>query len=398
MRPLSIVSERGRAPTYVSIAIFAWNEEREIATTLRSLLEQSLFARLLRRGCHSEVVCVANGCTDRTAAVAEEVFAQYRQRQGEANAVQARAENLVERGKVNAWNQFVHVLSAREAQFLFMMDADILIHRPETLWNMLRALEKDGDASIAVDRPCKDIEFRTRKTWRERMSLAASRMTLAAPGQLCGQLYCIRAKVARNILLPKELPACEDGFIKSVVCSDFLSHPPLPERIRVVQGAEHTFEAYVSPSAILKNQKRQIIGQTFVHLLVDKELPRLTSGQRRCLAQTLKAKEAADPSWLKRSLGEHLQSVRFFWRLYPGLLSRRFKLLKGMGVSERIRALPAATAASAMAMLCSFMAYRALRAGSTDYWPRAERQGIDRLNPRRFAPEALTPETRAARH
>ncbi len=268
MRPVSIVPPHEVATTYVSIAIFAWNEEDGIATTLRSLLQQSLFSRLLRRGCQCEVICVANGCTDRTAAVAEAVFAEQRKQSPGADAVLGRAVNLTERGKVNAWNQFVHELSAREARFLFMLDADILIHRPETLWNMLRALEKDREAHIAVDRPCKDIEFKARKSWGERLSLAASRMTLTAPGQLCGQLYCIRAGIARRIFLPRDLAACEDGFIKSLVCSDFLNHPSDQERIRVVKGAEHTFEAYTSPAAILKNQKRQIMVQTLVHLLV----------------------------------------------------------------------------------------------------------------------------------
>ena len=48
-------------------------------------------------------------------------------------------------------------------------------------------------------------------------------MTGSASAQLCGQLYCIRAEVARNIYLPKDLCACDDGFIKALVCTDFLT-------------------------------------------------------------------------------------------------------------------------------------------------------------------------------
>lgn len=377
MKPVSIVPPHSTATTYVSIAVFAWNEEEGIAATLRSLLEQSIFARLARRGCQSELICVANGCTDRTAAVAEEVFALHRQQCAAAGGILARAVNLADRGKVNAWNQFVHRLSAREARYLFMMDADILIHRPQSLWNMLRALEKEREANIAVDRPCKHMEFKARKNWGERLSLAASRMTLAAPGQLCGQLYCIRTGIARKIHLPKDLAACEDGFIKALVCSDFLSHASVPERIRVVKGAEHTFEAYTSPRAILKNQKRQIMGQTLVHLLIDKELPRLTSSQRRHLAETLRAMDANDPGWLKRRLGTHMRQVRFFWSLYPGMLGQRFRQLKRLGFGKRIRSLPAAVASSAMVLVSSFLAFRALKAGCTDYWPRARRVGFE---------------------
>ena len=44
----------------------------------------------------------------------------------------------------------------------------------------------------------KDLEFKRSKSWRERLSLATSRSTLAAEAQLCGQLYAIRAEIARQ--------------------------------------------------------------------------------------------------------------------------------------------------------------------------------------------------------
>ena len=64
-----------------------------------------------------------------------------------------------------------------------MMDADIVIHRQGTLWNMLQALETGGEANIAVDQPRKDLAFKSRRPLRARLSLAASRMTQAAPAQ-----------------------------------------------------------------------------------------------------------------------------------------------------------------------------------------------------------------------
>ena len=111
------------------------------------------------------------------------------------------------------------------------------------------------------------------------MSLGASQMTGSARAQLCGQLYCIRAEVARNIYLPKDLCACDDGFIKALVCTDFLMHQVWPWRIVAAADAAHTFEAYVSPAGILKNQKRQMIGQTIVHVLVDDYLKKLPTSQ-----------------------------------------------------------------------------------------------------------------------
>lgn len=372
-------------PPYVSIAIFAWNEERAIESTLRSLLEQDLYAELRRRELSCEVICVANGCTDRTAEVAGHFLSQRRGHHPDRGALHCSVVNLAARGKVNAWNQFVHRLSAPTSSFLFMMDADILIHRHETLRSMLNTLENDPGATVAVDVPRKDIAFKKRQSLSERLSLAASRMTSRAEGQLCGQLYCIRAEAARRIYMPKDLAACEDGFIKALVCTDFLEHAPWPGKLRVAPDAEHTFEAYTSPLSILKNQKRQIIGQTIVHLLVDHYLPALRASELQDLPAFLGAKDATDPGWLKRLITEHLRRSRAFWRLHPGLLGNRLQHLRRLRPVQKICCLPAALASSGTALVASFLAYRSLKKGCTDYWPKARRVGLEQT--RRVRPE-----------
>jgi hypothetical protein len=288
---------------------------------------------------------------------------------------------LPERGKINAWNQFVHLHSAKEAKFLYLMDSDILINRRETLWNMLRALEVDDQASITVDRPQKHISFNEKKSLADRCSLAFSRLTSSADAQLCGQLYCIRAEIARRIYLPKDLSACEDGFIKSIVCTDFLTHPSAPQRIRVADGAEHIFESYSSISAILKNQKRQIMGQTILHILLDGYLQSLPVGERGKLADTLKEKDRTDPTWLKRLIVQHLQRTKFWWRLYPGMIGVGLRRLKRLKPGERLACFPAAIAGSSLALISGLLAFKALKAGCTDYWPQAQRHG---LNPAGF--------------
>ncbi len=363
----------GFEPLLVSIGIFAWNEAGVIDSTLRSLFAQTLFAELSRRNQHAEVLCVTNGCTDRTAEIAEGIFGEQRARHPAARHFTARVCNVVTRGKLNAWNQFVHLLSAPEARFLFMMDADIDIRLSGTLWNMLRALERNPEAQIATDLPRKDISLKAHPSWSERLSLAAARMTTSAQAQLCAQLYCIRAAAARNIFLPRDLSACEDGFIKALVCTDSLTRPVQPDRICVAPDAEHVFEAYTSPAAILRNQKRQVIGQTMVHLLVDRCLRELPVEHKRGLAATLRHRENEDPAWLKRLIAEHLRRTRFFWRLYPGLSSQRFARLAALPPLARLACFPSACAGTVATLLASFLAYRALKSGCTDYWPKAAR-------------------------
>jgi glycosyltransferase involved in cell wall biosynthesis len=357
----------------VSIGIIAWNEEQGIGAMLESVFQQTLFAELARRGRRCEIICVTNGCTDRTPEVAAEIFGRKSLEHPDAAGFSCRVMNVAERGKINSWNHLVHSFSARESKYLFLMDADILIHPRETLWNMVNALEKNPEASVAVDAPRKDISFKPRKTLRERLSLGASQMTGSASGQLCGQLYCIRAEVARNIYLPRDLCACDDGFIKALVCTDFLTHQVWPWRIVVAPEAGHTFEAYVSPGGILKNQKRQMIGQTIVHILVDQYLKQWPATKRMKLAEALGEQEQADPNWLKELIAEHMRRTRFCWRLYPGLLSHRFKRLAALTWFKRIACFPAAAAGFCVALVSSYMAWSSLKKGATNYWPRAER-------------------------
>jgi hypothetical protein len=374
----SAPSACSRRRLQIAIGIVARNEEAGIGATLGSLFQQTLFQELKHRGGTCEIICVANGCTDRTVAVAGEIFDTQMRGHPDREVFRARAVELAERGKINAWNQFVHSLSAKEAQFLFLMDSDILIHQRETLWNMVRALEGDTRANIAVDRPFKHILFKQRKSLWDRISLAASRLTASAEAQLCGQLYCIRAGIARKIYLPKDLAACEDGFIKTLVCTDFLTKPSKPRRIRVAEGAAHIFEAYTSPAAIVKNQKRQIIGQTIVHILVDGYLKTRPLAERRRLADLLQEKDRTDPAWLKRLIREHLRQTRFWWRLYPGMSGHGFKRLNRMRLAERLVCFPAAVAGCSLALVSGLLAFGVLKAGCTDYWPQAQRQGLDR--------------------
>ncbi len=363
----------------VSIGIIAWNEEQGIGKMLESLFQQTLFYEIGRRGQRCEIICVTNGCTDRTPEVVAELFAIQSREHPEAQHFTCRVMNVAQRGKINAWNRFVHSFSARDSKFLFLMDADILMHPRETLWNMVTTLQRNREASVSVDLPVKDISLKRRKTFWDRLSMGASKMTGSARAQLCGQLYCIRAEVARNIYLPKDLCACDDGFIKALVCTDFLTHPVWPWRIVAARGASHTFEAYVSPKGILKNQKRQMIGQTIVHILVDNYLKQLPLAKRMKLADALSENEKSDPNWLKRLIGEHLKRTKYWWRLYPDLLSYRFKRLAELNRLKRIACFPAAVAGFLVALVSSFMAHASLKSGTTDYWPRAERNGLDDL-------------------
>jgi hypothetical protein len=282
----------------------------------------------------------------------------------------------VQRGKNNAWNLFVHQFSRKEADYLVLMDGDIVLQDPDTLWNMYRALAVDDDAAIATDNPIKNAALKPRKGLMERASLIASTLTQSASAQVTGQLYCIRAPVARNIYLPRDLVACEDGFIKSLVCTYSLTRESTPERVVQAPRASHIFQAYTSLRDIVRNQKRQIIGQTIVHLLVDKHLKNLALDERINLADTLQEKELADAHWLKRLIADHLRESRVFWRLYPNLLSSRFARLRQVHGLRKLFCAPIALAGSGITLVAAWLAWRFLKKGYTDYWPDTRSPGL----------------------
>jgi glycosyltransferase involved in cell wall biosynthesis len=389
----------------VSIGILAWNEEESIETTLNSILNQLIFKELCKRGLRSEIILVANGCSDRTAEVARGFFVRasrtysiqphvesatfgvhqssgvfnFADLQGPKDSVTWRVIEVPERGKNNAWNMFVHSFSARDAACLFLVDADIVIRGDETLWNMYCTLENCPEASVAVDQPVKDIALKTQKSLGERISLATSSMTGTASAQLSGQLYAIRTSVARNILLPRDLVACEDGFIKSLVCTDFLTSSSRAERIGQAAGAAHVFQSYRRPSDLVRNQKRQMIGQTLVHLLVDKHLKDFTQEQKLSLASTLHLKETSDREWLKRLTARHLAEVKYFWRLFPNLLRFRFERWRALSPARRLSHLPATMVGFVVTLLASYLAFRFLKQGSLSYWPDTRSPGLRNL-------------------
>ena len=362
----------------MTIGVRAWNEEAIIRKSLESIFQQSLFEELARRKECCEVLCIPNGCHDRTAEIAAQVFAEQERSHPFASAFVCRVAEIKEAGRNHTWNAFVHSLSSRESEFLFIMDSDILFDQRDTLFNLYAALLNHPEAAISSDRAIKDIQFKPNKSLLDRISLATTDMTSTIRGQITGQLYCIRSSVARRLYLPKDL-GIDDGFIKAVVCTDFFRRPVTPERIITPPEASHVYEAYTSVKEILNNQKRQMIGQAIVHVLLE-HLQTLSSAQQWDLAATLREKDEADPNWLKKLIDEHLGRARHFWRIFPDALTFRFKRWWKMPGLKRVTHFPAALAGFAVTLVACARAHRHFKRGQMHYWPKASRDNIQRLN------------------
>jgi glycosyltransferase involved in cell wall biosynthesis len=360
---------------HFSLGIMAWNEADCIRQGLESLFKQSVFAQLAARNLQCEILCLPNGCTDDTAEIARQVFREMEQSHPYASAIRARVIEIATPGRNNAWNQFVHEFSAAEAQFLYLMDADILFQDTDTIYSLYTALERDPRAGVASGRQVKEIELKARKSLRDRLSIATSEMTGTIAGRFTGQLYCMRATVARNLYVPRDLLANDDGFFKAAICTNFFTEPLDPSRIVTAPNAAHVYEAYLSPREVMNNQKRQMIGQTTVFLLVE-HLKSLPLEERKDLANTLRRNEREDPEWLKKIIGRHMQQARVFWQLFPGVLTFRFKRLWKMKGVRKVTHFPAAAVGFGVTMIACARAHRFLNKGENYYWPKASRQSI----------------------
>jgi hypothetical protein len=320
-------------------------------------------------------VCLANGCTDRTVAVAGKIFATMNREHPARRGLAARVEDITTPGRNNAWNRFVHEFSARETRFICLMDADISFNRTDTIELVLSELERNPRLGGASDTPVKIVADRARPTMRERLSLATSEMTGTIAGRLNGMLYCLRAEIARNLYLPRDVLANDDGFFKAAICTDFFRAPLDPTKVVSVREATHLYEPYLSLHDVLNNQKRQMIGQATVYVIVE-YLQTLPEHDRAHLAETLQRLDVEDPDWLKRLINAHVARTGVFWRLFPGILGFRWRRLAQMRGVARVTHFPAAVAGFGVTLVACWQAARFLRRGVSNYWPKTVRQTI----------------------
>ncbi len=320
----------------ISLGILAWNEAEVVATSLQSLFEQSLFGRLAELDARLQVVVVPNGCTDATASAASAALTACASGMP-AGRLRWQVRELAEPGKANAWNHFVHEFADPAADYLFLMDADIRFSHPDTLLNMIRALERNPEAHVSTDLPQKHVLFKKHKSLCDRLSLAVGQMTQAAPAQITGQLYCARGGALRRIHMPPGL-ITEDGYIKFMICTDQMRSPSDNRRVVRAPDASHVFESYTRIRDVFFNQRRQQVAHAIYVFLRDYLAARV--GERDA-GEIVRDNNARDPDWYRQLIRERVAKGGW-WVMYPGAFGVRFRRLKNLSFPQKIRKLPAA--------------------------------------------------------
>ena len=372
-------TEHGHSPQMnaaapiLSLAIFARNEEGRIGATLDSLFKQSLLEPQMSGEGRIELWLLANGCNDGTAEEARARLDRFRRNPLLGTHWHASVCEWPTAGKIAAWNRFTHELSHPGSAVLGYMDADIEIGSPNTLWNLCRVLQDNPETGAAVDEARQDFRSRFPKPLLKRVLSGTARLSRVERPQICGQLYLLRGKTAREVRFPRDLPACEDVFLDSYLRGGFGN--PTGKAALIVRAADahHSYQAYTRVPDILRNQKRQIIGQTVIHVLKAELSRRAPTGTP--LAKEIAQRDATDPDWLKKRIREHLSRSKKLRELFPRVLLFRIHRWQRLPFLEKLIYVPATVLGWLGTLLAAWSARRHLATGRIHYWPDAKSRG-----------------------
>ena len=329
---------------YISIGIMLWNEEDSIAATIDSLFKQTLLSESLPGVEQVEVVALANGCTDNSVANAEAAFA----RNLAENSLPCVTASVIElpKGRQPAWNQFVHELTGPETDYIFFMDADIIIIDPNAFEEMVFGLENNPDKHVATSNAIKDIELAERRTLWQKFTLAMSRMERDARFfHVTGGLYCGRTSFFRKLEFPRGFVCGDDGFIGRLAVSNLQTTDFEWDRIFYLDKPTFVFEAYLSPARLFRQHRRRLVGGIVNRMIRDYISERQSDGKPD--AGTILRQECRDnPEWLNQYVAEQIRQ-RGFWVVPITIMANRFWQLRRLPLWKKLLRLPLAVAGAA---------------------------------------------------
>jgi hypothetical protein len=308
------------------------------------------------------LIVVPNGCTDNTAAVTYQFVAEYK---AERDNVVFSVKPLERGDKANAWNAFVHELSASDADVLVLLDADIEFGSKTVLETLLCGLERDEDAQAVTDVPTARIHKSTGM-----LAALTSRVGTRAANStneygIAGSCYAVRAGVLRRILIPPGLPV-EDGFVRACIVTGGFKHPDLPTLVRVEPSVQHYYTPAATLSGLFHHQVRLILGTVINSVLFDILWRESSPGVS--VATVVRERLEHDPNWVSAALSAYVQR-RGRWLIPMRIVFRRIRRLRDLPFGSRIWKWPLVSAATVFDVVVCFRANKLLRQGNAvGFW------------------------------
>jgi hypothetical protein len=342
---------------HISIGILAHNDVPSITRAIYSLRQQSLFY-LNNHQYKVEITLLAYDCTDGSAMVAERIF-NLREWRHLADRVTCRVCSTAIADKSSAWNHYIHNLADPAANYIVMMDANIVFGAQETLIYLIQQLLIDTQAWVSIGRAIKHSHHGRHPALPQQIKLEDNSQTKG----LSRQLYCARAYKLRQIWLPPGL-GVEDGFLRAMILTDRFTQPENPDRIAFTPGASHLYEACTDWYQRLSQEKRIIIG-TIVNQFIFDYL-HLSCNHQLDAGTLIRRHTDRNPQWCMALI---TQSRRQFAGnlLQTHYLTRRFQDLRyGQSLRQQLGHFPIAIAASIADWAVFWRANRAVHQGFYD--------------------------------
>jgi glycosyltransferase involved in cell wall biosynthesis len=226
----------------IEIAVFAHNEERNIAACIADITSQEF-----QPTDSVSIAILCNGCTDATVEVASIAATSSR------DAAQVSVVNLSPGGKARTWNWFVSRLSS-DTEIVVFVDGDIRLKDKHGIARLLQHLD-DRTLVASVSQPVAVFEAPTPRWLRIVFERTKSRLD---DGAICGQLYAVRASAIKPIRLP--VPCLvEDGFLAACLKTS-LFETDAACGIRVARDVSHEYTQLSSLKAFFRHSVRVELG------------------------------------------------------------------------------------------------------------------------------------------
>jgi len=309
----------------LDIGILAHNEERDLPEMLGDLCQQTLLAD---PAVDIQIYFLANGCSDNTVSVAQAEIDRM-------PADLARRFQVIDRaepGKSRTMNWFLREHLRPEADLVMFVDSDIRLPMAGSMAHMVSEMRSRPELFVFTSRPVKDVVHNKTPLGPVGRLIAAGREGLTDYRRsIAGSLFVLRADFARRLYIPAGLPV-EDGFIRGMILTEFLSQPEDFTRIDGHHDVFHLYESVLTPGALVRHQTRIVLGSA-VNAAMYKRMRRIAPTAAKAI--TLLQEASENDSWLAQMLKEELPQApygyipfRFLTKRLTVFRSRKSKSLR----------------------------------------------------------------------
>lgn len=307
----------------INIGIFAHNEQNNIRNIITDISEQTVFRDQQNE---IKIFLLANGCTDDTVVIAKDCVNHSPLFIRNSFVVC----DLPFSGKSRTWNFFIHDACEKEpCDAVIFVDADIRIREINVLQKMISNL-LSGAASVVNSRPVKDIDIRKEPLGFSQKIIGSSGGAFTDyKSTICGQLYAASPNAIRDIYLPIGLPV-EDGFIKAMIISNFLTSMDDKSKINGFEEIWHEYESIRSITEVIRHQKRIIVGSA-INAAIFREINNYSKdiNDRKAFLKSA----SLDSDWLNTMIKRQLPTLPYGYVPFHFLTKRQKGIFKRKDVS-----------------------------------------------------------------